>query len=79
MNGMTSEIDAAREEISALRAECARLRAQLERCQHRAMEIVRCWGEYHELALLKDRFERVQRLPRKRRPNGHNSQPVIES
>jgi hypothetical protein len=69
---MTAEIDAVRAENIALRAECERLRGQLERCQHRAMEIVRAWGEYHELAVLREKLELAQRPPRRMTRNGYS-------
>jgi hypothetical protein len=73
-----TEIDAVRADNIALKAECERLRQKLERCQYRAMEIVRAWGEYHELSVLKDRIDRAPWQPRKTNGNGHSSRPVAE-
>jgi hypothetical protein len=70
---MSTEIDALRAENSRVRAENERLRLKLERCQHRAMEIVRAWSEYHELSVLKDQLELAQRPPRRMTRNGYSS------
>jgi hypothetical protein len=74
----TTELDIARAENTRLQAENARLRAQLERCQYRAMEIVRAWGEYHELGKLRDRLALAQRPPARKSRNGHSSRPVAD-
>jgi hypothetical protein len=68
-----TEIETLRAENYQLQAECTRLRGRLERCQHRAAEIVRCWNEYHQLSVLKDRLGLTQRPPARKTRNGHSS------